>query len=941
MFVILLDLVVCIGIGTASDTPAEKVADSNQTDSSIDLDASLSAIEFDMRSGDFDQRQQAMMRLWADHKAYRTWVENAVHDPDIEVSRRATWVLDRWRRGLLRDTPREISSRLEGGQGPEAIENLLNAGLFQAALVALDELLSDAKSPAVVDRAESAIRRRFPFYIRLANENDDMPALVSILNRLANDAAMCRAFSQLRMLTSDDEHEGQLGEATRLSESDKRKYAIVLQVASGEITKATTLAESFNDPELLRVCRMLGGDWQILAREQLAAARSQPPGSVEWYRHWMYALVASSRCDDEEIRHDAISELSKPRGNENVMDALPKTAGEEKDIERTDPVDRIRWQTLAIHGEMDAAIRILKLRQSMDAAELLAQASRFPEAFEALGVDWTALDSEMNELVDDAVSAERNSLGFGNQKASDELKRLLAVVRLLISTGRDDLALQSLRSFVSHPSLRSQEEAGMIRMEIVRVLWRVSRTEWIDEFLVGESDKTLPGQTQFMLSMIFGAEVESIGSLVDAMGQFNATLTFAQRVRDTVSILGGTLPHWFDPNTDFNRLYDSVLNSNKVTRDVGGGVRLENASSLSIDIARLFGLHGQTELAERTLTELSSSGDIEATLQLAESELNGGNIAVARTMFRSIWNSVEEAGQNITRLNQADSDALIAMKAIDGEAIAATRLGDVEGAIELRRQIAMMVCTPSATLLNSYAEYLTEQGMNDQAKEILEPLMALAAFGLSDGVEFYTVAHNYDSAVAATMPDKAAAALDLAIAGTTDSTSFYPAAYISVPSLMYRRKIRAAIDKRDEPETRKQVEKLLQLDPIDIDFGEKVLGAMRDVGMGDLANEILERMYQTGNKHLKDFPLDVAMSNNLAWVLSLSDYRLDDALRMSKNAVFYEPDSTIYRDTLAEVLFRLKRNREAIEIEKACLLDDPAEWHVHEQIQRFESAKSP
>jgi len=111
--------------------------------------------------------------------------------------------------------------------------------------------------------------------------------------------------------------------------------------------------------------------------------------------------------------------------------------------------------------------------------------------------------------------------------------------------------------------------------------------------------------------------------------------------------------------------------------------------------------------------------------------------------------------------------------------------------------------------------------------------------------------------------------------------------------------------------------------------------------MTSLASEVLERMYQAGEKHLQNFPFDVAMSNNLAWVLSLSDYRLDDALRISKNAVFYQPDSTIYRDTLAEVLFRLKRNDEAIAIEKACLLDDPADWHVHEQIQRFESAKSP
>ena len=933
-------VLVFVGVCGASDAPGDKLADINTADSSTDGDASLLSVEFDLRSGNFDQRQQAMMRLWADHDTYRTWVENAVHDPDIEVARRANWVLDRWRRGLLPDTPREISHRLEGLHGPETIENLLNAGLFRAALVAIDEVINAAKSPAIIARAESAILRRFAFYVRLADENDQLPALVSILDRLSNDAPMCFAASRLRTLTTNVNHGDLLGVAARLGESQRKRIEIILQVAAADIPKATALAENFDDPELLRVCRMLGGDWQILAREQFVAARSQPQDSVDWYRHWMYALVAASRCDDLLIRKKAIEELSKSRGEEHDADAK-------------DPVNRIRWQSLAMHGEIDAAIAVLRLLKSKDLAEptaqaelkaqaeLLAQASRFPDAFKAIGIDWVDLDSQMNELIDDAVAAERGNLGIGNLEPSVPLLRLLSAVRLLVSTGRDDLALHSLKAVVDHPSLRSREETSMIRMELVRTVWRISRTEWIDELIVGSRDKSLPGQTQFLLSLIYDAEVESIAALIDALSQLNSATTFAQRVRDTVSILGGSLPQWFDPGTDFDKLYDRLLNSKSVTRDAGGGgMRLTSVPLLSIDIARIFELHGQTELSQKTLVELSARGDVEATLRLAESELNGGNVEVARRLFRSIWNSVDVAGQDISRLNQADSDALIALKAIDGEATAATRLGDVEGAAELRRQIAMMICTPSSTLLNSYAEYLTEQGRNDQAKEILEPLMSLAAFGLTEGVEFYTIAHNYDSAVAVTNPAQAAAALDLAIAGTIESTSFYPAAYISVPSYMYRRKIRAAVDSRNEPEARKLIEKLLQLDPIDIDFGEKLLGAMRDAGMTSLASEVLERMYQAGEKHLQNFPFDVAMSNNLAWVLSLSDYRLDDALRISKNAVFYKPDSTIYRDTLAEVLFRLKRIDEAIAIEKACLLDDPSEWHVHEQIQRFESAKS-
>jgi predicted Zn-dependent protease len=89
---------------------------------------------------------------------------------------------------------------------------------------------------------------------------------------------------------------------------------------------------------------------------------------------------------------------------------------------------------------------------------------------------------------------------------------------------------------------------------------------------------------------------------------------------------------------------------------------------------------------------------------------------------------------------------------------------------------------------------------------------------------------------------------------------------------------------------------------------------------------------------MRRFPLDVVTANNLAWVLALSDHRLEDALALSWRAVYLSPDSTVYRDTLAEILFRLGRVNEATTVARACLIDEPAEWHVHEQIRRFEAA---
>ena len=65
---------------------------------------------------------------------------------------------------------------------------------------------------------------------------------------------------------------------------------------------------------------------------------------------------------------------------------------------------------------------------------------------------------------------------------------------------------------------------------------------------------------------------------------------------------------------------------------------------------------------------------------------------------------------------------------------------------------------------------------------------------------------------------------------------------------------------------------------------------------------------------------------------------LSEASRLSEQAVYFEPESAIYRDTLAEILFLLGRVDEALQIESGCLLDDPGQWHLHEQIEKYSEA---
>jgi tetratricopeptide (TPR) repeat protein len=134
------------------------------------------------------------------------------------------------------------------------------------------------------------------------------------------------------------------------------------------------------------------------------------------------------------------------------------------------------------------------------------------------------------------------------------------------------------------------------------------------------------------------------------------------------------------------------------------------------------------------------------------------------------------------------------------------------------------------------------------------------------------------------------------------------------------------------------VERILRLDPLDIDSAERLLPELRKAGMGVLADEAFEKIMDRGIEHAAEFPCDATSCNNVAWVAAMNRQRLDEALVLSERAVYLEPDSAIYRDTLAEVLFQLGRKQEALEVEESCLLDDPSQWHLHQQIEKYRAA---
>jgi tetratricopeptide (TPR) repeat protein len=919
-------LAVNVSIGLASEDPLQRVPGSMPPEREL-LEDNIPGQRLGLSGGTFDQRQQAMWELWRDRMGNREAVIRAVRDPDPEVSSRANWIIDRWRRGILPDTPADMVRQLEGISHSDSLQRLLDAGLFDGARVVIEEAVQ-AEDQATLTRAVAVVQRGFPFYVRSADALGRLTEFADLIDRMASTVEMIICRNQLGDVLGLEPASEKSNERKRNGEAvDRQRITVTALAAANRLDEAIEFARQADDPELLRVCQLLRGDWADLAQTQLAAAKQVPARSSESDRHWTYILVAASRGGDRALRAEAIKNLSY-RPND------------QQDVAIDDPFVRLRWQVLAMHGEIDAAVDILKPTQPIVAAELLAQAGRLSDAMDVLGFAALDVDSQILPLITAARAAGETWSATQLREIPEPLERLITIARLLFLAGRRDASWELFAGVAVAPTGADNANLALSRALVLQALGRLNRSDWLARMIIQDGGGSLSGADRHFLSRAMDVQPETIDSLTLGLARI-LPLSGAALSQAVIDFLGGDVPQDFDQHKDYQRLFDLLIGQSS-----GDEIRLNVRRStnpimpkLSLELAKLFEQHGQIDLAKKALVRLAGEGEIEAILEFAEAELKEGRAHSAKMLFESVWKRIDLERRDPGRLNRAQDDALTAMRAVLGEAVATGRLGDQEGADHLWRLIDLMACSPSAQLRNLFGSHLLDQGYNQQAERIFRLLVPWVAFGSDEGVEFYAVARNFNRAIDDSHPELAADVFDLAIAGTIESTVFYPAAYVSLPSYVQRKKVLAAASRGDIDAVRRSIDAVMQLNAIDIDFGEKAVEKLRQLGMTELADETIERIYQNGSEHLERFPLDIVTSNNLAWILALSDHRLEDALRFSRQAVYFAPDSTVYRDTLAEVLFRLDRVDEAIAIAKACLIDEPGEWHVHEQLRRFQAAQ--
>lgn len=90
------------------------------------------------------------------------------------------------------------------------------------------------------------------------------------------------------------------------------------------------------------------------------------------------------------------------------------------------------------------------------------------------------------------------------------------------------------------------------------------------------------------------------------------------------------------------------------------------------------------------------------------------------------------------------------------------------------------------------------------------------------------------------------------------------------------------------------------------------------------------------NESIKKYPRYTRAYNDLAWVYAENNVKLDRAIELIEKALAIKPNDLDYMNTKAEILYKLKRYNEAINIEKSLIESSPFSTFYKKQLQKFE-----
>ncbi|KAA5545259.1 hypothetical protein FYK55_06230 [Roseiconus nitratireducens] len=912
------------GLG-GNDTVAEKAPSAGPPADDVLRPSSLAG-------GSYAERQRATLEMWRKRTRSREAVQDAARNSDPEVAERAEWILRQWRSGALPGTGQMPVGSGQTADEPSALAAVLEQGMFDAVLVAVEESAGTIEFDQIKSRVAQFLTERFPMYVNQALAEGTEPDLLRLLDAVAVDHHLAIArIDLMRMLEIPVDAENRLPSASSSwSQDEKQATLAILASLRGDESEALQTAAKLSDPKWLRTARSLFGRWDLIAEQSAAESdrlESQSDAEaidrrIDWCA---WSLAAAHRLDDQSLRKRAI---------ECLMESHPS---------ESEDTTRLRWRSLAVHGEVDLAIEILARTDRATAAKVAAAASRYDRAVELAGYPLDQVDTDLDRWIEQAFDAQ-TALSLG--QLAPEIERLYALARILIQVGDLDNARRIYQQLTPREII-VESNSVTLRDKTLAELVSANQLDWLIELAVAPEETSVGARTRSIVAWGLNSQFDTVTTLLDRIRIVLPKESFRDRFRIVCQLLRGEPSESLRDPDDFEHLFDLLASHPRVSR-AGGRIVQTETVLLDLDMIDVFSQQGQFDLARRGLQILARDGDLDAQLRLVETEMRRGDDASASMLCDQAMEAASVFGQTQTRITV--DHGLAYAKTIAIKWMLARRAGDHEAAERWKRRIRFMFASPSLTFRKDLAEYLSEGEQDELAAEALRDLTVLLAFDNEDEAGFFFAATALGSVIdrlaesnlevsgtVGISPEQAARRTGVAVLRILKPDRYPDTAYISLPLSLLKGELTRAIDRRDAAEVKRAIAAIENFDPVNIDFAESLLPKLRKAGMKEIADQAFDRLMDRGIEHTDRFGTDATSLNNLAWTAAMNERRLEEALRLSERAVFLEPDSVVYRDTLAEVLFLLGEPGQALAIESACLLDEPDEWHLHQQIQKYQA----
>ena len=162
-------------------------------------------------------------------------------------------------------------------------------------------------------------------------------------------------------------------------------------------------------------------------------------------------------------------------------------------------------------------------------------------------------------------------------------------------------------------------------------------------------------------------------------------------------------------------------------------------------------------------------------------------------------------------------------------------------------------------------------------------------------------------------------------------------AYVNVPSLIARLRCRSAIENGDFDKVDSFAAKAFDLQPGEVELPILVYQPLIAKGKKELADKIFASAKKTIQKVGDDYPNCAWAHNSAAWLSACCKSDLMWGLNQAEMAVKLDGKSAAHLDTLAEVLFQLKRQKEAVEAQTKAVALEPTKIYYKKQLKRIQN----